>query len=293
MIPRVTHLTVQRQTLSNLQGNLTSMADLQAKLSSGKKITVPSDDPAGASDVLRLRGEQRALTQYARNATDGDSWLTTVDAALQSSMTAMRRARDLTIQGGNGGLGPTSREALAAEIEGVRDSLMDQANASYAGRTVFAGTSDAGRAFQADYSWTGTAGASVDRRVGDATTVRVDADGSAVFGEGATSVFALLDQVAATLRGGGDSTTHLNAIDDRMDAMLTELSSVGARQNQVGSAQTSIVSNQLTTKTQLSGIEDIDLAQTILDIQMQEVAYKGALGAAGKVLQPSLMDFLR
>lgn len=293
MIPRVTHLTVQRQTLSNLQGNLTSMADLQAKLSSGKKITVPSDDPAGASDVLRLRGEQRALTQYARNATDGDSWLTTVDAALQSSMTAMRRARDLSIQGGNGGLGPTSREALAAEIEGVRDTLMDQANASYAGRSVFAGTSDAGRAFQPDYSWTGTAGASVDRRVGDATTVRVDADGSAVFGEGATSVFALLDQVAATLRSGGDSTTHLNAIDDRMDAMLTELSSVGARQNQVGSAQTSIVSNQLTTKTQLSGIEDIDLAQTILDIQMQEVAYNGALGAAAKVLQPSLMDFLR
>ncbi|MDC7123538.1 flagellin, partial [Cellulomonas fimi] len=195
--------------------------------------------------------------------------------------------------GGNGGLGATSREALAAEIEGVRDSLMDQANASYAGRSVFAGTSDAGRAFRADYTWTGTAGATVDRRVGDATTVRVDGDGSAVFGEGAGSVFALLDQVAATLRSGADPTTHLNAIDDRMDAMLTELSSVGARQNQVGSAQTSIVSNQLTTKTQLSGIEDIDLAQTILDIQMQEVAYQGALGAAAKVLQPSLMDFLR
>ncbi|MDC7121505.1 hypothetical protein OMK64_08140, partial [Cellulomonas fimi] len=43
-------------------------------------------------------------------------------------------------EGGNGGLGATSREALAAEIEGVRDSLMDQANASYAGRSVFAGT---------------------------------------------------------------------------------------------------------------------------------------------------------
>ncbi|MDC7123536.1 flagellar hook-associated protein FlgL [Cellulomonas fimi] len=293
MIPRVTHLTVQRQTLHNLQGNLTSMSDLQAQLSSGKKINVPSDDPAGASDVLRLRGEQRALTQYARNATDGDSWLTTVDAALQSSLTAMRRARDLTIQGGNGGLGATSREALAAEIEGVRDSLMDQANASYAGRSVFAGTSDAGRAFRADYTWTGTAGATVDRRVGDATTVRVDGDGSAVFGEGAGSVFALLDQVAATLRSGADPTTHLNAIDDRIGAVRTGLASVGARQNQVGSAQTSIVSNQLTTKTQLSGIEDIDLAQTILDIQMQEVAYQGALGAAAKVLQPSLMDFLR
>lgn len=303
MIPRVTHLTVQRQTLANLQGNLTSMADLQSKLSSGKKITVPSDDPAGASDVLRLRGEQRALAQYARNATDGDSWLTTVDSALQSSLTAMRRARDLTIQGGNGGLGQTSRDALAAEIDGVRGTLMDQANATYAGRTVFAGTSAAGFAYDAGadpaqpaavkYAWHGVTGSSVERRVADETTVRVDSDGSAVFGDGDTSVFALLDQVAATLRAGGDPTTHLAAIDDRMEAMLGELSAAGARQNQIGSAQQTIVGSQLTTKTQLSGIEDIDLAQTILDIQMQEVAYNGALGAAAKVLQPSLMDFLR
>lgn len=293
MIPRVTHLTVQRQTLANLQGNLSTMADLQAQLSSGKKINVPSDDPAGASDVLRLRGEHRALTQYARNATDGDSWLTTVDSALQSSVTSLRRARDLTIQGGNGGFGPTSREALAAEIEGVRDALMDQANTSYAGRTVFAGTSDAGLAFRPDYSWTGTPGAAVDRRVGDATTVRVDADGAAVFGTGDDSVFHLLDQIASDLRSGVDPTARLGAIDDRMDAMLQELSSVGARQNQIGSARSTIVDSQLTTTTQLSGIEDIDLAQTILDIQMQEVAYQGALGAAAKVLQPSLMDFLR
>lgn len=294
MISRVTHQTVQRQTLANLQNGLSRMADMQARLSSGKKINVPSDDPAGASDILRLRGDQQALTQYARNASDGDSWLTTVDSALQSSLTALRRARDLSVQGGDGALGSTSREALAAEIEGVRDTLLDQSNATYVGRSVFAGTSDAGKAFDSTtYAWTGTPGASVQRQVGTSVSVRVDADGSQVFGEGTTSVFALLDQVAATLRAGGDSTQHLDAIDDRLDSMLTAVSSIGARQNQVASAQQTITGRQLTTKSQLSGIEDIDLAETILDLQMQEVAYNGALGAASKVLQPSLMDFLR
>jgi len=294
MISRITHLTIQRQTLANLQGNLTSMAALQGQMSSGKKINVPSDDPAGASDMLRLRGDQRALTQYARNASDGDSWLTTVDSALTSSLSALRRARDLTVQGGDGALGQTSRDALASELEGVRDTLMDQANATYVGRSVFSGTSDAGKAFDSTYTWTGTAtSAPVERRVGQAMTVRVDADGSKVFGEGTGSVFALLDQVAATLRAGGDPSTHLDAIDDRMEAMLTEVSAVGARQNQISAAQTSITGQQLTTKSQLSGIEDIDLAETILNLQMQEVAYQGALGAAAKVLQPSLMDFLR
>jgi flagellar hook-associated protein 3 FlgL len=295
MISRITHQTIQRQTLANLQGNLTSMSNLQGQMSSGKKINVPSDDPAGASDMLRLRGDQRALTQYARNASDGDSWLTTVDSALTSSLTALRRARDLTVQGGDGALGPTARDALASELEGVRATLMDQANTSYIGRSVFSGTSDAGKAFDpTTYAWTGSpASAPVERRIGQAMTVRVDSDGSAVFGDGASSVFALLDKVAGALRTGADPTQYLDDIDTHMENMLTEVSSVGARANQVASAQTSITGQQLTTKSQLSGIEDIDLAETILNLQMQQVAYQGALGAAAKVLQPSLMDFLR
>ncbi len=293
MINRVTHQTVQRSTLGNLQQNLSTMADLQAKMSSGKNINLPSDDPAGASDMLRLRGEQRAQTQFARNADDGNGWLTTVDSALTSSLSTMRRARDLVVQGGNGGLGATSREALAAEIDGLRAALLEQANTSYLGRSVFAGTSDAGVAFTDAYAFTGTPGSSVERRVAENTTVRVDADGAAVYGEGAGSVFALLETVSATLRSGGDVTAHLTAIDARFDAMLTQVSGVGARQNRVQDAQSTLLETQQSTKAQLSAIEDVDLAGIILELQMQEVAYQGALGAAGKVLQPTLMEFLR
>lgn len=299
MIGRVTHQTIQRSTLGNLQLNLDAMADLQAKMSGGKRITLPSDDPAGTSDALRLRAEKRAAEQYARNADDGNAWLTTVDSALQSSLTALRRARDLAVTGTNGAMGPTSREALAVEVEGIRDGLIEQANASYLGRSVFAGTSDAGRAFSGStgtppYTFSGTSGATVDRRISAQTTVRVDADGAAVFGAGATSVFALLDQVAATLRTtGGDPSSHLDAIDAHMENMLTQLSDVGARQNRVMTAQVELKSTQQGLRTQLSSVEDLDLAEVILELQMQEVSYQGALGAAAKVLQPSLMDFLR
>lgn len=293
MINRVTHQTVQRSTLGNLQQNLSKMADLQAKMSSGKNINLPSDDPAGASDMLRLRGEQRAQTQFARNADDGNGWLTTVDSALTSSLSAMHRARDLVVQGGNGGLGATSREALAAEIDGLRAALLEQANTTYLGRSVFAGTSNAGVAFAGDYTFTGTPGSSVERRVAENTTVRVDADGAAVYGEGPGSVFALLETVSATLRSGGDVTAHLGAIDSRFESMLTQVSGVGARQNRVQDAQSTLLETQQATKSQLSAIEDVDLAGIILELQMQEVAYQGALGAAGKVLQPTLMEFLR
>jgi len=294
VIPRVTHQTIQRQTLANLQNNLSAMAALQAQMSSGKKINVPSDDPAAASDVLRLRSDQRVLAQYARNVSDGNSWLTTVDSALNSSLTILRRARDLTVQGGDGALGPDSREALATEIEGLREALLDQANTTYVGRTVFAGTSNAGRAFDDTYTFTGSPTANpVERRVGAAQNIRVDSDGAKVFGEGAGSVFALLDDIATTLRAGGDPTDRLDDIDVHMSNMLQEVSSVGARQNQMDRANAAITDTKLTVTTQLSGIEDIDLAEVILELQTQEVTYKGALGAAARVLQPSLLDFLR
>jgi flagellar hook-associated protein 3 FlgL len=297
-IGRVTHATVRNSTLENLQTNLHKMSNLQAQMSSGSKIAIASDDPAGTADVLQLQGQQRMLTQYARNADDGEAWLTTVDSALSTSLAQIRKARQLTVQGGDGALGDTSRTALAQEIEGIRDALLTQANTTYLGRPVFAGTA-AGPAFTgagagaASYTWNGVAAGSVDRTVGAGTTIRVDSVGADVFGSGADSVFAVLDGIVATLRAGGDPTDQLDAIDGHMTNMLTEVSSVGARQNQVDSAQTLIAESQLTSKTRLSSIQDVDLAQIILDLGSQEVAYKGALGAAAKVLQPTLMDFLR
>ncbi|WP_136518922.1 flagellin N-terminal helical domain-containing protein [Cellulomonas telluris] len=293
-IGRVTHQTVQRSTLANLQANLQRSAELQARMSAGTKITVPSDDPAGAADLLRLRADQRANVQHQRNATDGDAWLTTVDSALQESLAIVRKARDLAVRAGSGAMGAESREALAAEMEALGVQLRGQANTQYAGRSVFAGTAS-GPAFgpAPAYAHGGATGAAVTRQVGPETAVRVDSDGAAVFGTGAGSAFALLDDLAATIRAGGDLSAGIDGIDARMSAMLREVASVGARHNQVKSATAGLADEKVTLASQLSAIEDVDLAQAVLDLQAQEVAYQGALAATAKVLQPTLLDFLR
>ncbi|HEY3436393.1 MAG TPA: flagellar hook-associated protein FlgL [Actinotalea sp.] len=304
MINRVTHQTVQRSTLANLQVSLGKMSDLQSRMSSGKVITKPSDDPAGTAKAMQLRSDKRSADQFSRNAADGQAWLTTVDTALQASVTALRSARDLTVQGANSGaLNPTAREGIAVAIDGVRDAMLQQANTTHLGRPVFAGTTDQGVAFSVTppvapattptYTWTGTAGASVERRVSRDSTIRVDSDGAAVFGQGGTSVFALLDTISSALRSGADVSGYLTDIDGHLTTMLGGLASVGTRTNQVTTAQSAIGSTVVDLRSELSSVEDIDMAQTIVELQMQEVAYKGALGATQRVLQPSLMDFLR
>ena len=301
MITRVTHQSTQRTSLANLQANLTKMANLQAQASSGKLITKASDDPAKTADAMALRKEERAATQFARNVQDGVSWLNTTDSALTTSVAFLQRARDLVVQGSNtGAMNAAGREAIAVELEGIMEALAGQANTTFLGRSVFAGTADGPAFTKVDgvYSFTGTGGA-VERRVGTGVTVRVDTDGSKAFGSGSDAngtdptVFAVLTDIAKTLRDGGNVSADLTKIDSRLDAMLSQAAGVGARTNQLTVAQEGLTHKIMTLKSDISGVEDIDLAQTIIELQMQEVAYQAALGATSRVLQPSLLDYLR
>lgn len=316
MIGRVTQQGLQRASLNQLQTNLSELARLQERLTTGKVITKPSDDPAGTVDAMRLRSDQRATAQQARNAADGDSWLTTVDSALGDALTQLRRARDLTVQGANtGSQGPSSRSAIASELRATADSLLEVANTTYLGRSVFAGTSTQAAFTQNEagtVTYTGRPGAEVLRQVSDTTKVRVDSPGSEVFGvdvvdadgelvrDPATgqpagmSVFSLLREAAAKVEAGDpDVGRFLTEIDTRMNAFLGEVGSVGTRHKQVLQAQDALETREIALTNQLSSVEDADLAKTIVDLQLQEVGYQAALGATSRVLQPSLLDFLR
>ncbi|WP_240675511.1 flagellin [Cellulomonas endophytica] len=295
----MTHQSIQRSSLGHLQTNLQRMSDLQAKLSRGTTVGVPSDDPAATSDILALDRQTARTAQYQRNAQDATTWLNVADSTLQQSVTATTRARTLLVQAGDGALGREQLGSIATELEGLRETLLAQANTSVNGRTVFAGASDAGVAFDAaTYAYRGRAAdgsvTPVERRLAEAVTVRVDGDGAAAYGEGADSVFAVLDAAAAALRSGNpDIGALLGTVDGRLAALQSANAAVGARQKQVEVAQESLADQALSTKTQLSSVQDIDLASVVLDLQSQEVAYKSALSATARTLQPSLLEFLR
>jgi flagellar hook-associated protein 3 FlgL len=293
VINRVTNQGLAVAAQRNLQQSLGTLSKLQETASSLKRIGVPSDDPAGTADSIRVRAEQNAVAQFSRNINDGNSWLTIVDTALGKTGDIMKRVRDLTVQGANdGALSATQKEAIAVELESLRADLMTTANTKYMGRTVFAGNSDAGVAFNPDLSFTGS-GSVVERRIDATTTIRVDADGAATFGEGGDSVFALVDNIVADLRSGVNVGSRLAEIDDRVETVAGQRGAVGARQAQVLKSQGANVTESVSLEAQRSEIEDVDLGKAILDLKAQEVSYQAALSVTARALQPSLMDFLK
>ena len=293
MVSRITGQMLQQSAQLNLQTSMAALAKLQSQAGTQKLISKPSDDPAGAGESMRIRADQRALTQYATNINDGMAWLSTADSALSNATDTMQTVRDLVVQGANSGsLNPAAREAIATQLDSLKAALLSTANTKYAGRSIFAGNSDAGEAFTAAYATTAAAGSSVDRRVSPTATVRVDADGATAFGTGATSAFALIDTIAADLRAGNDVTTHIAGVDNALSSILGEQSRVGSRYNQLETSKELNMSQAGSLENQRASVEDVDLSKVILELKTQEVAYQTALAVTSRALQPTLMSFL-
>ena len=142
----------------------------------------------------------------------------------------------------------------------------------------------------------------VERRVGDDVTVRVDSDAESVFGvhtpaggTGDGNLFQHLQSLSDALKGGQQDVIQqaISALDDDLTRISGATASEGARYNRISQAKDLAGDTQLQLKGALSDVEEVDLAEATIELQTQEVAYQAALAAAGRTIQPSLLDFLR
>src|SRR3954469_23027653 len=163
---RITQRAVALTSLQGLNRNLDAVGKLQQQLTSGRLISAPSDSPTGTNKAMQTRSDQAAAAQQGRNITDAKSWLEQGDSTLREMLDTVRRVRDLTVQGLNSGA-PTeaSRQALATEVTSLQEGLIGLANTKMQGRPLFGGTTPDSKAYNADGTWAGQAGAPVTRKV--------------------------------------------------------------------------------------------------------------------------------
>jgi flagellar hook-associated protein 3 FlgL len=298
---RVTDTSLMNKALGDLQRSLARGQKLQSQISGGKMLTRPSDSPTGTVTSLQLRGEVRATQQYGRNADDGLGWLGTIQDTLGGASTSIIRVRDLTVQALSSGNSDQSREALAVEIDNIRETLLGQANAKYMNRPVFGGTTPGSVAYEpntvtGEYEFVGNKNPTT-RTVGPNAKVRIETSGPEAFGAPGTDteLFTVLDTIAKSIRNNDQDTLNksLENLDTAHDLLKSALSDVGARYNRVEQMKQSADDHLLSVSSQLSDIEDVDLPKAIMELQIQQTSYQAALAATAKVIQPSLIDFLR
>ena len=127
--------TLKRDLFNNMWG----MAKWERQLSTGRKINLPSDDPAGLVRSLRLRTSITQGEQYISNIGDAINFMETTDSAFNNINQIMLRVRELTVKAANETNDQSAEQAVAAEIRELNGQLKMIANTTYGTKYIFGG----------------------------------------------------------------------------------------------------------------------------------------------------------
>lgn len=198
---RISTQMITDRSISSMLKQQSSVSDTQLQLSTGKRLLVPSDDPASAARVMGLNGAVETLTQYQSNIDRLTSRLETEESSLAGTTNILQRVRELTVQGNNDVLSQTDKAALASEVRQLRDQIFSMANAKDSGgEYVFAGYQSGTRPFSYSagvYTYNGDSGQR-ELQIAPSRTVADGDNGFDTYMNVATGPIATVNVIAPT-----------------------------------------------------------------------------------------------
>lgn len=306
---RVTNKMVNNNLLLNLNRGMERLERINNQLGTKKKVNLPSDDPVKAGVIMRTNSSIRETEQFIRNLDAAASWLDATDVVLQDVMSVIHRARELAVAGASTHLDDSARKALADEVAQLHGNLLQLANSTHGGRYIFAGQHTDTQPFSGGEVDEDSIGdvvflggivlsdeeLSIDFEIGAGVTMGVNVidydpkDGEKVF----QPLFQALQKLYGELKGQGNPDVPLGELDAALDNVLSKVSEVGGKQNRVQLANARLGDLRLNLTKILSEEQDLDYAEAIMELKMEEFAYRTALAVGARIIQPSLVDFLR
>ena len=309
---RITNAMIARRTQNYIQENMSRVARTQEKMSTGRALLRLSDDPPALSQALTVRGNIEMNQQYMRNITDGLSYLYGADTALGTAGEVLQKALEYAIQGANGTLAPDDMKAIGEQIDKMVDEMVDIANTTVGGKYIFAGTKNSRPPFNRapgtdNITYQGDNNR-VSREILDQASYPIDVpaitsdpvnpgvfgtvDGNNIVNGGVFKVLlALRDNLKA--EKVSDVEKSIGEINDQLDHLLRYRVQVGARTNHFESVRDQLSDQEVRLTQVLSNLEDADIARVSVDLAREQLTYQAALAAGAKILQISLLDYLR
>ncbi|MDU4092947.1 MAG: flagellar hook-associated protein FlgL [Pantoea sp.] len=185
-----------------MSGSNNRYFDISNRMASGQSLLTPSDDPAGASQAVIYQNTLAKIEQYETARQYAQDTLGQQDEVLSSiSSLLTKNLSEKIVAGGNGTYSAEDRAALAKELEGIRNNIMDLANSRNSnGRYIFAGYNTGSQPFAKDGSYLGGK-TPIVQVVADSTEMQVSHTGNDVFMSGTPDdFFAALDSAITALK---------------------------------------------------------------------------------------------
>ncbi len=285
------------------------VAEMQAKLASGKQLINASDDAEKSNVIQRLKSAMSRNDMYEKTLDRADNRLAAEESALISAENILQRIRQLAVSGNTDTLSISEKEIIAGEINSLSEELLSLANTKDAnGNYVFAGSSVDSEAFALDdngvvvYQGDKTQ-TSVDvsdqrslvlNRPGDEVFISVDrlADDGEIIKIG---FFEMLSDFTAALTEDNDTNLArgLEEITTVTENISMSLADLGSRMNTVGTQRDILEDTKMRYQDLLSNEEDLDYASAVTKLSAELLSLEAAQASFAKISQLSLFNYLR
>lgn len=294
---RITNTAIKNTVLRNIQRNLANMTRFQNMLSSGKTVTKPSDDPIKVSRIMGYNSTLDQNVQYQQNIQSATSWLHTSEDAMEGINSVLQRARELTVGAASDTMSSDARRAIAMEIDELINVLVQLGNSSYEGRSLFSGFQTTTTPFLRDdtgVTYLGDGG-HIAWEIAPNVTIKGNFTGTELFGEMDSGIFAAMQTLVDALNDNDTNTISqsLSSLSNNIDHILDKRAALGAIANGLDISKNNYAAQKINFYTLRSQLEDIDFPETIMNYSVMETIYKASISAGAKIIQPSLLDFLR
>ncbi|MEK4484793.1 flagellar hook-associated protein FlgL [Psychrobacillus sp. FSL H8-0484] len=294
---RVTQSMLSTNMLRNLSKSYNKMGILQEQINSGKKITRPSQDPVVAIKGIGYRTDLNKVEQYQRNLGEVNNWLDSSDDALDKVGFALHRVQELITQASTDTLTPDDRTKIEKEITQIKEQMRDMSNTKVGDKYIFSGTNTNSPLHDGTNFLTTGAAPGVNKDVNievyDGVEITVNTKGLDIF----QNIDAMITGLEADLKdpnkSGKDFDKYLTMKSDNEKVVLAARADIGARQNRVDMMENRLGAQEVIVTKQLSNNEDIDYEKAITEMITQESIHQAALSVGAKIIQATLVDFIR
>lgn len=300
------------------------VSQTQMKLSTGKNILTPSEDPAASVRLLDLDEVTKKTEQYQDNITMARQRLGLEETNIQNVVDTLFRIKELTVQGLNDSYSQSDRVAIAKELDELNEHLLGIANTKNAnGEYIFAGYATGTQPYVKGPPFDAAIvpGSPVDSypyfgdknqrnlQIGPSRQVADGNYGEQVFGisdvlptdaapldpvnaQSPKNLFEIVSKLSSSLKDNAPQDVSLTELDEALERVVRVETTIGARMHALDRQESINDDYILDLESAASDIGDLDYAEAISKFNIQNTVLQAAQQAFTRVQNLSLFNYL-
>ncbi len=311
---RVSSKMISRQAINNLNSIYRDLTRQHAQVSTGRAFQKASEAPIRAIKSMGLTVQLERNKQYSANIESARSVFQETEDSLMAVSNSIQGVKDNILRGLNATYNADERSILAKEVEQLKENIVVQLNKEYSNKYYFGGFNTLSLPFTVsdnnEMLYNGKVLAEIDIeehntllseevfvQTGKSTQIGVSLPGVSVVGYGNDNLFQVIDNIIANLDSEPADNDGLNELmsdlDDYFTNVQNHISTVGSKARNLEVMQHQNEEVKLNLSEALSKERDVEIEEAIINFTMSEMVYQSALAMSARIVQPTLIDFLR